>query len=156
MVQETSIEGGGVGSTTINQVVGKQLKINGLTAILPTGDTGSVFVIVASIILDTLGSDTTRRRFWLSYIVAIDGVMQWVHDVPRGGPALKEDNPSAAALESARSRGRRSTRGSTRLFLEPRTQRLIGTPDDQIRDQDDDAKTTNERGELHEADASLQ
>ncbi len=91
-----------------------------------------------------------------SYIVASDGVMQWVHDVPRGGPALKEDNPSAAALESARSRGRRSTRGSTRLFLEPRTQRLIGTPDDQIRDQDDDAKTTNERGELHEADASLQ
>lgn len=27
--------------------------------------------------------------------------MQWVHDVPRGGPALKEDNPSAAALEFA-------------------------------------------------------
>ena len=36
-----------------------------------------------------------------SYIVATDGVMQWVHDVPRGDPAWKEDNPSAAALEFA-------------------------------------------------------
>ncbi len=36
-----------------------------------------------------------------SYIVATDGVMQWVHDVPRGDPEWKEDNPSAAALEFA-------------------------------------------------------
>ncbi len=36
-----------------------------------------------------------------SYIVATDGVMQWVHDVPRGDPDWKEDNPSAAALEFA-------------------------------------------------------
>lgn len=36
-----------------------------------------------------------------SYIVATDGVMQWVHDVPRGDPAWKEDNPSAAAHEFA-------------------------------------------------------
>lgn len=37
-----------------------------------------------------------------SYIVATDGVMQWVYDVPRGDPAWKEDNPSAAAHEFAR------------------------------------------------------
>lgn len=36
-----------------------------------------------------------------SYIVATDGVMQWVHDVPRGDPQWKEDNPSAAALKFA-------------------------------------------------------
>ena len=36
-----------------------------------------------------------------SYIVATDGVMQWVHDVPRGDPAWKEDNPSAAVREFA-------------------------------------------------------
>ncbi len=36
-----------------------------------------------------------------SYIAATDGVMQWVHDVPRGDPEWKEDNPSAAALEFA-------------------------------------------------------
>jgi cephalosporin hydroxylase len=36
-----------------------------------------------------------------SYIVATDGVMQWVHDVPRGEAAWKKDNPSAAALEFA-------------------------------------------------------
>ena len=36
-----------------------------------------------------------------SYIVATDGVMQLVHDVPRGDPDWKEDNPSAAALEFA-------------------------------------------------------
>ena len=36
-----------------------------------------------------------------SYIVATDGVMQWVHDVPRGDPAWKEDNPSEAAHEFA-------------------------------------------------------
>ena len=37
-----------------------------------------------------------------SYIVATDGVMQWVHDMPRGDPSWKEDNPSAAAQEFAR------------------------------------------------------
>ena len=36
-----------------------------------------------------------------SYIVATDGVMQWVHDVPRGDPSWKEDNPSVAAQEFA-------------------------------------------------------
>jgi cephalosporin hydroxylase len=36
-----------------------------------------------------------------SYIVATDGVMNLVHDVPRGDPKWKEDNPSAAAHEFA-------------------------------------------------------
>ena len=31
-----------------------------------------------------------------SYIVATDGIMQWVYDVPRGDPVWKKDNPSAA------------------------------------------------------------
>jgi cephalosporin hydroxylase len=37
-----------------------------------------------------------------SYIVATDGVMQILHDVPRGKPNWKEDNPTAAAAEFAR------------------------------------------------------
>ena len=37
-----------------------------------------------------------------SYIVATDGVMQILHDVPRGKPGWKDDNPTAAAAEFAR------------------------------------------------------
>jgi cephalosporin hydroxylase len=37
-----------------------------------------------------------------SYIVATDGVMQILHDVPRGKPSWKDDNPTAAAAEFAR------------------------------------------------------
>lgn len=40
-----------------------------------------------------------------SYIVATDGVMQDVHDVPRGRPEWTRDNPSAAAAEFAARRG---------------------------------------------------
>lgn len=36
-----------------------------------------------------------------SYIVATDGIMQEVFDVPRGQPAWREDNPARAALEFA-------------------------------------------------------
>ena len=36
-----------------------------------------------------------------SYIVATDGVMQWVADAPRGKPEWTHDNPSAAAEEFA-------------------------------------------------------
>jgi cephalosporin hydroxylase len=36
-----------------------------------------------------------------SYIVATDGVMQLVHDAPRGKPEWIEDNPTAAAAEFA-------------------------------------------------------
>jgi cephalosporin hydroxylase len=38
-----------------------------------------------------------------SYIVATDGSMKDFHDVPRGKPEWKEDNPTAAALEFAAS-----------------------------------------------------
>lgn len=34
-----------------------------------------------------------------SYIVATDGIMKFVHDVPRGNPDWKEDHPEAAAIE---------------------------------------------------------
>jgi cephalosporin hydroxylase len=34
-----------------------------------------------------------------SYIVATDGLMQDLHDVPRGNPAWREDNPAAAARD---------------------------------------------------------
>jgi cephalosporin hydroxylase len=34
-----------------------------------------------------------------SYIVATDGIMQVLHDVPGGSPEWRDDNPSAAALE---------------------------------------------------------
>ena len=37
-----------------------------------------------------------------SYIVATDGVMQLVHDAPRGKPEWTTDNPTAAAAEFAR------------------------------------------------------
>ena len=37
-----------------------------------------------------------------SYIVATDGIMQELHDVPRGDPRWKTDNPAAAAAEFAR------------------------------------------------------
>lgn len=37
-----------------------------------------------------------------SYIVATDGVMQHVHDVPRGNPAWTRDNPTAAAEDFAK------------------------------------------------------
>lgn len=36
-----------------------------------------------------------------SYIVATDGIMSLVHDVPRGNPAWVEDNPSCAAIDFA-------------------------------------------------------
>lgn len=36
-----------------------------------------------------------------SYIVAMDGVMRDVHDVPRGAPEWRTDNPAAAAEEFA-------------------------------------------------------
>lgn len=36
-----------------------------------------------------------------SYIVATDGVMQWLTDVPRGNPDWDTDNPSQAAIEFA-------------------------------------------------------
>ncbi len=36
-----------------------------------------------------------------SYIVATDGSMEFLHDVPRAGPNWKEDNPAAAAREFA-------------------------------------------------------
>jgi cephalosporin hydroxylase len=36
-----------------------------------------------------------------SYIVATDGIMQDLHDVPRGVPAWKRDHPAAAAAEFA-------------------------------------------------------
>ncbi len=36
-----------------------------------------------------------------SYIVATDGIMKLVHDVPRGNPDWKEDHPEAAAVEFA-------------------------------------------------------
>jgi cephalosporin hydroxylase len=39
-----------------------------------------------------------------SFIVATDGVMQSLHDVPRGHPGWKSDNPSAAAAEFAKRR----------------------------------------------------
>ena len=37
-----------------------------------------------------------------SYIVATDGVMRDLHDVPRGAPAWNDDNPASAAAEFAR------------------------------------------------------
>ena len=37
-----------------------------------------------------------------SYAVATDGVMQWVHDGPRGEAHWKEDNPSSAAHDFIR------------------------------------------------------
>lgn len=37
-----------------------------------------------------------------SYIVATDGVMQWVYDTPLGKPEWIEDNPSTAAIEFAK------------------------------------------------------
>ena len=36
-----------------------------------------------------------------SYIVATDGSMQFLHDVPRGKPEWKHDHPAAAAIEFA-------------------------------------------------------
>jgi cephalosporin hydroxylase len=36
-----------------------------------------------------------------SYIVATDGVMRSLHDVPRGAPSWAEDNPATAAVEFA-------------------------------------------------------
>lgn len=36
-----------------------------------------------------------------SYIVATDGSMQFLHDVPRGKPEWKDDNPASAAREFA-------------------------------------------------------
>ncbi|HET7233286.1 MAG TPA: CmcI family methyltransferase [Longimicrobium sp.] len=36
-----------------------------------------------------------------SYLVATDGVMKDLHDVPRGQPGWKDDNPTAAAAEFA-------------------------------------------------------
>ena len=36
-----------------------------------------------------------------SYIVATDGIMQLVHDVPRGQPGWRTDNPAKAAIDFA-------------------------------------------------------
>ena len=89
----TMIEGNSVGSEVVGQVDDL------------VGDAETVLVI--------LDSNHSREHVLAeleayhhlvspgSYIVATDGVMQWVHDVPRGNPAWKEDNPSAAVCEFA-------------------------------------------------------
>jgi len=58
-----------------------------------------------------LDSNHTKEHVWAeleaysslvsigSYIVATDGIMRDLYDVPRGQPEWEEDNPSAAALE---------------------------------------------------------
>ena len=37
-----------------------------------------------------------------SYIVATDGIMQWLSDVPRGKPNWRDDNPARAAVDFAK------------------------------------------------------
>jgi cephalosporin hydroxylase len=87
----TLIEGNSVAPDIVNQV----------RALVKPGDTVLIF----------LDSDHSRRHVLAeleayhklvsvgSYIVATDGIMREVHDVPRGKPAWLTDNPAAAARE---------------------------------------------------------
>lgn len=65
-----------------------------------------------------------------SYIVATDGLMQDLHDVPRGKPAWREDNPAAAARDFAASNPRFEIRQPPWLFNESSlSKNLTGWPD---------------------------
>jgi cephalosporin hydroxylase len=77
--------------------------VAGVRAMLPLGKT-------VLVILDSCHEKAHVRReldcyaglvTGGSYIVVTDGVMQDLHDVPRGQPSWREDNPAAAAREFA-------------------------------------------------------
>lgn len=87
------IEGDSVGTATLNQVEQS----------IPDGAKVLVF-------LDSCHTkDHVRKELEAyaplvtvdSYIVATDGIMQDLHDVPRGDATWKDDHPSAAAIEFA-------------------------------------------------------
>lgn len=65
-----------------------------------------------------------------SYIVATDGLMQDLHDVPRGEPAWRDDNPAAAARDFAARHPEFEIRQPPWLFNESQlTASLTGWPD---------------------------
>lgn len=87
----TLIEGGSTDTATINQVKGLIGESDTVMVLLDSNHTREHVAneLEAYHELVTLGS----------YIVATDGVMQDLHDVPRGEAAWKNDNPSMAALK---------------------------------------------------------
>jgi cephalosporin hydroxylase len=60
-----------------------------------------------------------------SYILATDGIMQEVHDTPRGRPEWTHDNPAAAALEFAQTHPEFEIRPPAWCFNESPLDRLI-------------------------------
>lgn len=65
-----------------------------------------------------------------SYIVATDGLMQDLHDVPRGTPKWEHDNPAAAAREFAAAHDDFEIRQPVWLFNESElSDNLSGWPD---------------------------
>lgn len=93
----TLIEGDSVGTATLDRV----------RRVIPQGARVLVF-------LDSCHTkDHVRKELEAyaplvsvgSYIVATDGIMQDLHDVPRGEKSWKDDHPSAAAVEFAMEHG---------------------------------------------------
>jgi cephalosporin hydroxylase len=60
-----------------------------------------------------------------SYIVATDGIMQDLHDVPRGRPTWREDNPQVAAREFARTHPDFALEAPPFLFSEATTMQQV-------------------------------
>jgi cephalosporin hydroxylase len=65
-----------------------------------------------------------------SYIVATDGLMQDLHDVPRGDPTWDEDNPAAAARQFAAAHAEFEIRQPDWVFNESElSENITGWPD---------------------------
>jgi cephalosporin hydroxylase len=90
----TLVEGSSVAPDTVAQVKGKIPPGSKVLVILDSNHTRDHVMQELEAYHDMVSEG--------SYIVATDGVMQMVHDSPRGKPTWKEDNPAQAAADFAR------------------------------------------------------
>lgn len=87
----TLIEGDSVGHSVINTVHAQIAPTDVVLVILDSNHSRAHVLAELEAYADLVTPE--------SYIVATDGVMAWVHDVPRGTPSWEHDNPTNAALD---------------------------------------------------------
>jgi cephalosporin hydroxylase len=87
----TLIEGDSVGHSVINTVHAQIAPTDVVLVILDSNHSRAHVLAELEAYADLVTPE--------SYIVATDGVMAWVHDVPRGTPSWEHDNPTNAARD---------------------------------------------------------
>jgi cephalosporin hydroxylase len=85
------VQGSSVGPEIVSRV--KELVKSGETVLVSLDSDHSKNHVLAE--LEAYGPMVTAG----SYIIATDGIMEMLHDAPRGKPEWKHDNPAAAAEE---------------------------------------------------------